>query len=109
MAALDQAQTPALVCSVVRENLGSTVRLRGRLVGQEDTQGTYSLRISKTGPAGATSINQGGQFSAPSNTETLVGLATMSVEPGASYAAHLSLRIGSHTYTCEWPIGGQHE
>jgi hypothetical protein len=109
MAALDQAQTPALICSVVREDLGATVRLRGRVVGQEDTQGTYSFQISKAGPAGSTSVNQGGQFSALSNAETFVGLATLSVERGASYTAHLSLRIGSQDYRCESHTGGRHE
>ena len=103
MAGIDQP--PAIVCSVVREQAGDRLQIRGRLVGQEDFEGTYSLKIKKDGPSGSSSVNQGGPFSAAANNEIFVGLASFNTEPGATFVTELTLHIGDKTYTCGSPDG----
>jgi hypothetical protein len=104
MAILDQP--PSIMCSIVQQEIGDRLQLRGRLTGAHEAQGHYSLRIVKTGPSGSSTINQGGPFSAPANTETLVGFASFNMEPGARFTAEFSLRVGDQTYICESRDGG---
>jgi hypothetical protein len=104
MAALDQP--PSIICSIVQQEIGDRLQLRGRLTGAQEAQGHYSLRIVRTGPSGSSTINQGGRFSAPANTETLVGFASFNMEPGARYTAEFSLRVSDQTYVCESRDGG---
>ena len=105
----DQAQPPGIVCSVLEEASGSGVRLRGRVNGPGDITGTYSFQITKTGPAGSSTISQGGQVSAPAHTETFLGSATLSVEPGASYTARLTINVNGNAFTCTSNQGDRHE
>ena len=104
MAPVDQA--PPIVCSIVQQEIGDRVQLRGRLTSRVEAQGRYSFRIVKTGPSGSSTVNQGGQFSAPANTETLVGFASFNLEPGARFTAQMSLRVGDRTTLCESSEGG---
>jgi hypothetical protein len=98
-------QPPPIICSIVQQEIGDRVQLRGRLTSQEGAQGSYSFRIVKTGPSGSSTINQGGPFSAPANKETLVGSASFNLEPGARFTAEFSLRVGDQTIICEQPDG----
>lgn len=104
MAPVDQA--PPIVCSIVQQEIGDRVKLRGRVMSQDASEGRYSLRIAKTGSSGSSTISQGGLFTAPANTETLVGLASFNLEPGARFAAQMSLQIGDRTVLCEETNGG---
>lgn len=104
MAPVDQP--PPIICSIVQHEIGDRVELRGRVTSSERTQGHYSLHIVKTGPSGSSTVNQGGAFSAPANTETLVGLASFNLEPGARFTAQMSLRVADQAYSCEQLDGG---
>jgi hypothetical protein len=104
MAPVDQA--PPIVCSIVQQEIGDRVQLRGRVMSGEETQGRYTFRIVKTGPSGSSTVSQGGAFAAPANRETLVGLASFNLEPGAQFAAQMSLQIGDRTVLCESSEGG---
>jgi len=106
---LDQDQPPGIVCSVLEETTGSAVRLRGRVNGPEDISGTYSFQISKSGPAGSSTISQGGNVSAPANTETFLGSTTLSVEPGARYTVRLTINVNGSVHTCTSDKGDRHE
>ena|SRR5665647_1480639 len=99
-------QSPPIICSIVQQEIGDRVQLRGRLTSREEAQGDYSFRIVKTGPSGSSTINQGGPFSAPANTETLVGLASFNLEPGARFTVEFSLRGADQTRICESHDGG---
>jgi hypothetical protein len=100
MPIVDNAQPPGIVCSVLEEPSGSGVRFRGRVNGPEDMTGTYTFHISKTGPAGSSTINQAGKVAAPANTETFLGSTTLSVEPGASYTVRLTIDVNGAVHTC---------
>ncbi|SRR5579871_1420614 len=105
----DHAQPPAIVCSVLEEAAGSTVRLRGRVNGPDDVNGTYSFKISKSGPAGTSTISQGGKVSAPANTDTFLGSTTLSIEPGASYTVLLTIDVNGRVLTCASEKGDRHD
>ena len=98
MPALDQP--PPIICSIVREQIGDRLHLHGRVIGRQDARGNFSLRVVKTGPSGSSSTAQSGTFSTPANAETLVGLASFNMEPGAHFTADLSLRVEGQTYGC---------
>ena len=99
MAPVDQP--PAIVCSIVQEEIGDHLQLRGRVVAARNTQGNFSLRVVKTGSSGSSTIAQSGTFSTPANAETLLGSARFNLEPGAHFTAELSLQVGEQTYSCE--------
>ncbi|HET9904960.1 MAG TPA: curli-like amyloid fiber formation chaperone CsgH [Xanthobacteraceae bacterium] len=99
MAAVDQP-APPFVCTVVREESGGHVLLRGRLVSREDVRGTYSFRITRSGPSGTSAVSQGGPFVSHANTETYVGSAQFNADPRAQLHAELTLRVDSRTYQC---------
>jgi len=99
MAPVDQP--PAIVCSIVQEEIGDRLQLRGRVIAVQQTQGNFSLRVVKSGSSGSSTIAQSGTFSAPANAETLLGSASFNLEPGAHFTAELSLQVGEQTYNCE--------
>jgi len=89
------------MCSIVQEELGNRLELRGRVVGPQKAEGNFALSVVKTGPSGSSTIAQSGTFSAPANAETLLGYASFNMEPGAHFTAQLSLQVGQQTYNCE--------
>lgn len=103
MAALDQP--PPIVCVIVRQEAGDRVQLRGRVVSPEAGQGTYSLHIAKTGPAGSSNIQMGGSFTLAANVETFVGLANFNVDRNASYTTDFTVTVNDRTYRCALPDG----
>jgi hypothetical protein len=93
-------QPPPIICSIVQEQIGDRLQLRGRVIGRQETQGNFSLRVIKTGPSGSSSTAQSGTFSTQANAETLVGMASFNMEPEAHFTADLSLRVEGQTYSC---------
>jgi hypothetical protein len=107
MPAFDQPAPPALVCTLTREDLGKSLRLRGRVVSPEGIQGEYRLTITKIGPAGSTNLNQSGRFSTAANVETHVGSATVSLEEGTRFQAQFLIEAAGKTYVCGTPSGAK--
>lgn len=103
MAALDHP--PQIACAVVREVVGDKVQLRGRVVSLEAGEGSYSLHIIKSGPAGSSNIQMGGPFSFTAGAETYVGLAHFNVELNARYTTDFSVIVNNQTYNCPLPNG----
>jgi CsgH protein len=92
---------PAIVCSIVQQELGDRLQLRGRVIGTQKTEGNFSLRVVKTGPSGSSTIAQSGTFSTPANAETLLSYASFNMERGARFTAELRLQVGEQTYSCQ--------
>ena len=93
-------QPPPIICSIVQEQIGDRLQLQGRVIGRQDAQGNFSLRVVKTGPSGSSATAQSGIFSTLANAETLVGTASLNMEPGAHFTADLSLRFNGQTCSC---------
>lgn len=99
-------QPPPIICSIVEHEAGDRLQLRGRIIGTQDAQGSFSLRVVKISPSGSSTMSQSGTFSAAANRETFVGLASFNMESGARFTAEFSLQVGAKTYTCESGDGG---
>ncbi len=105
MVVLNQAPPPAINCSVIREDVGTQLRVRGRVIAATRVQGSYSLRVRKTVRSGSSVASQAGSFTAAPNEETFVGLASFNQEKNASYDVQLTLRVGDQTYECKSDAG----
>jgi hypothetical protein len=103
MAALDQL--PPVVCVVVREQIGDRVQLRGRVVSSETGQGTYSMHVVKTGPAGSSNVQMGGPFVLTANVETFVGNANFNFDREASITTDFTVTVNGNVYRCTSPDG----
>jgi hypothetical protein len=94
-------QPPPIVCSIVQQQVGHRVQVRGRVVGRQEAQGNFSLQVIKSGPSGSSTISQSGTFSINAGREKLLGLAVFNTEPGVHFTAELSLRVDRQTFTCK--------
>jgi hypothetical protein len=99
MAAIDQP--PAVVCSVLREERGEQIQIRGRVVSKADLRGTYSLSIRKSGPSGTSSVKQGGQLAVPANTETFVGFASFNADPETRFVVDFHVQVDGKIFACD--------
>lgn len=98
MTAVDQL--PPIVCSIVLQDSGDRLQIRGRVIGRPEAQGNFSLQVIKTGPSGSSTMSQSGTFSIPENRERLLGLATFNLQAGEHFTAELNLHIDGQTYSC---------
>jgi hypothetical protein len=94
-------QAPPFVCSIVRQDIGDLLQIRGRVNGRPDARGNFSLQVLKTGPYGSSTISQSGTFSVPESREKLLGWATFNMRAGDHFTAELSLWVDGQTYTCK--------
>lgn len=106
MATIPAGDMPLITCSVLGESQGRSTRFQGRIISRDTAAGSYRLVIHKIGPSGASTISQGGAFTAGPSGETLVGSATLSLEPGAGYEVTLQVQAGTESFTCEKLSGG---
>ena len=94
-------QSPPFVCSIVRQDIGDLLQIRGRVNGRPEARGKFSLQVLKTGPSGSSTMTQSGTFSVPESREKLLGLATFNMTAGDHFTAELSLWVDGQTYTCK--------
>jgi hypothetical protein len=108
MPVIDQVDLPAMRCELTQEYNGGTVTLGGLIMSPVEVNGQYQLVVIKAGPAGSSSIRQGGQFSASAGAPVAVGKAKLSLEPGATYTTRLLVQAGGRSYEChgENGVGG---
>jgi hypothetical protein len=64
--------------------------------------GSYSFKVVSGGRGGSSNINQGGPFAA--KAKEMVTLGTVSVGPGASFNATLTVTADGATATCSDPV-----
>src|SRR6185503_9854458 len=62
---------------------------RGRIGSDAAVNGSYSFKVASGGRGGSSNINQGGPFAA--KAKEMVTLGTVSVGPGASFNATLTV------------------
>lgn len=96
---------PALRCELTQQVRNGTVSITGLVYASETRAGTYQLRVVKSGPAGTSTLNQGGAFSIKPPEASAVGHLAFSVEAGAGYTAHLRVASDGSSAECE----GGHE
>lgn len=96
---------PALRCELTQQVNGGTISITGLVYAPVAGSGTYQLRVVKSGPAGTSTLNQGGAFTVQPPQASRVGNLAISVEAGAGYTAHLQVSSGGSSAECE----GGHE
>ena len=96
---------PALRCELTQQVNGGTISITGLVHASAAGAGTYQLRVVKKGPAGTSTLNQGGAFQVQPPVASAVGHLAFSMEAGASYTAHLQVASGGSNAECE----GGHE
>lgn len=99
------APPPAIICSVLGESRGRSVKIHGQILSRELTKGSYRLLVDKAGPNGQSSVAQGGTFMASAGEPVIVGIMTLNLEPGASMEARLQVMVGASDVTCHSYLG----
>jgi hypothetical protein len=99
MAPIDQP--PPIVCSIIQQDVGNRLQIRGRVIGRQGAHGNFSLQIVKTGPSGSSNLSQSGTFSIPENREKLLGLATFNMTPKDHFTANLTIHLNGQIFTCK--------
>jgi hypothetical protein len=91
-------------CEIRVTKHGGSVTLEGVVVGRTSIQGSYTLRVSKSGGGGSSDIDQSGNFSAVSGASTTIGV--VSLGGGGSYVAKLKVTADGRTTECTERVAG---
>jgi hypothetical protein len=98
------AQEPSrepLACEIAATETGRQVEFQGLVAASSALSGRYRLEIEKSGPSGSVTSRQIGNFTAEPARSLPVGRMVISVEPGASYEAALTIEAGGRSYECQ--------
>lgn len=96
-------QTPRdalAICSIEEEVAGASVTLRGVATASLPATGRYRLQLRKSGPAGTSTISQGGEFSLDANRSARLGQVGFNLEPEGRYEAELTLESDGRRLQC---------
>src|SRR5919198_2389822 len=75
-------------CEIQVKEHGNSVALEGAVFAKTAIEGSYQLRVSKSGSSGSSDINQSGDFSAGPGEPSSLGTVTLGGD-GGSYVAKL--------------------
>lgn len=102
--AADQNDNGAIRCEIHEKTTRSGVALEGVVKTKTDVAGSYRFKISASGGAGSSDINQSGDFTAGPNAESSLGYVMLG--GGGIYDARLDVTIDGRTIRCSKRIGG---
>ncbi|MDX2276745.1 MAG: curli-like amyloid fiber formation chaperone CsgH [Hyphomonadaceae bacterium] len=83
------ASSAAMTCEIRATPTADGVRLESFAHASGPLTGTYDLIVTKSGSAGSSDINQGGDFDTLSEPSASLGMSEISLEPGARLHARL--------------------
>jgi len=83
------ASSAAMTCEIRATRTSDGVRLESFAHASGPLTGTYDLIVTKSGSAGSSDINQGGEFDTLSEPSASLGASEISLEPGARLHARL--------------------
>jgi hypothetical protein len=92
-------------CEILVKEHGNSVALEGVVFAKTAIEGSYQLRVSKSGGGGSSNINQSGDFSAGPDEPSTLGTVTLGGD-GGSYVARLKLTWDGGSIECAERIGG---
>ncbi|MFF2323106.1 curli-like amyloid fiber formation chaperone CsgH [Agrobacterium sp. NPDC058088] len=106
VAAISTAKEPAdgQFCEIKATPQAGMVKLEAVAKGDASAGGTYAFHVEKSGGAGSSVINQGGDFNAAAGRSQLLSSVTLDAK-GARYKAVLDLVIDGRNYSCTKQIG----
>jgi hypothetical protein len=92
-------------CEIQVKEHGNAVALEGVVFAKNAVEGSYQLRVSKTGGGGSSDINQSGDFSAGPGEPSTLGTVTLGGD-GGSYIARLTVTWDGGAIECTERVGG---
>jgi hypothetical protein len=94
-----------LRCEIQVQEHGTSVALQGVVFAKTAVEGSYRLRVTKSGGAGSSDINQSGDFSAGPGEPGRLGTVTLGGDAG-SYVAKLTVTWHGGSIECTERVGG---
>jgi hypothetical protein len=94
-----QKASQTIRCNIQVEEHGRSVALEGVVFAKSAIEGSYQLRVSKTGGAGSSDITQSGSFSAGPDAPATLGSVTLGGD-GGSYVAKLTVMWNGRSIEC---------
>ena len=96
-----QNESQPIRCEIQVKEHGNSVALEGVVFAKTVVEGSYQLRIAKSGRSGSSDINQSGDFSAGPGEPSTLGTVTLGGD-GGSYVAKLKVTwLGGSTECTE--------
>jgi hypothetical protein len=92
-------------CEIQVEEHGRSVALAGVVFAEAAIEGSYRLRVSKSGGGGSSDIDQSGDFSAAPGEPSTLGTVTLGGD-GGSYVAKLTVTWSGGTIECTERVRG---
>ena len=90
-----------LACEIAATESGRQIEFQGLVAASSALSGQYRLEIEKSGPSGSVTSRQSGNVTTDPVSPRAVGRMMISVEPGASYKAILTVEAGGRSYECQ--------
>jgi len=100
----DQNRAGGVKCELRVEKSGGMTGLKGLVFATTAVNGTYEMRVSKTGGGGSSVINNNGEFAAAPGRPATLGAVTLG--GGGSYAARLRVNWKGGEVECNERVGG---
>lgn len=100
-----QSGSPSVRCEIQIKGRGKSVMLEGVVFAKTAVQGSYTFRISKSGGAGHSDIDQSGDFNAGPDRAATLGTVTLGGD-GGTYVAKLKVTAEGRTIECSKRVGG---
>jgi hypothetical protein len=94
-----------LRCEIQVKERGNSVALQGVVFAKTAIEGSYLLRVSKSGGGGSSDINQSGDFSAGPGEPSTLGTVSLGGD-GGSYVARLMVTWDGGSIECTERVGG---
>jgi hypothetical protein len=98
------AQKSPLRCEIRTIRQGDMMTLQGVVLSDTAVNGTYAFTVEGSGRSGASSIRQGGAFSAMAGSSSTAG--TVSLGARGAYDVNFEARAGGAKASCTQVIGG---
>ena len=92
-------------CDIQVKERGQSVALEGVVFANAAVEGSYHLRVSKSGGAGSSDINQSGDFSAGPGKPNTLGTVMLGAD-GGSYTARLTVTWDGGSIECTERVRG---
>jgi hypothetical protein len=100
-----QKASEPIRCEIQVNERGPSVTLEGVVFAKTAIEGTYQLRVSKSGGGGSSDINQSGDFSAGPGEPSTVGTVMLGGD-GGSFIAKLTVTWNGGSIECIERVGG---
>lgn len=94
-----------IICGIEIQKTGRNMQLEGWVLADKNSNGTYEMKIRKSGSGGSSSINQSGDFSAKAGEVHRLGTVLINGSK-TQIDAELRLRVNGKRFVCtgETPV-----